>query len=560
MNTAYLTFKPDNFLLLKKLRNIVLRIYKNPVNWLTVFLIFSFPLSANASKVVVWGAPDINFQPSADYQLTLKQSGITFSPFVYYTYNRSVDKQIDSKGLYLKNGFLDMHANEYIDPKLNKDTYAHSWSNFDFEGDSVEVEIIVSAGIEGITLPLTSCAVFPSSLGIKCKIADGNKIQFTLRNPAKIAVVPNYEEAQSKIANGSAAQAYAGYRNPFFLFARSPETNVPDKNAAGTLVVKSGAMYNQTDFDKSSVIYFEKGVHDYSRFVTQDTDNYMVLKSKQTVYLEGGAYVFGHFKASSKMLIADMPAIRGRGVLSGQKNIWTSIPYTTTEIKWVKTDGITVTDANNHLSHSVAPFTDVAVVGAWHGNTDGITVESGNSGETFSGYHVDNCFVMADDSNLKFRGTARIRNYTLWQLNNAEPLWIAESSNSTLDGLNIICHTAPARQHINMQVPAGSNMKNLLIKNILVESPYVGRLFLMQSNYTGAGVALDNVVFENITVNTKKIINKSPVGKVAAGNSAFGKLTFKNLVINGVKVTNSNYTDYFTPLNGLQIGTELVFE
>lgn len=527
---------------------------------LTVFSIAVFANTTVGSRVVVWDGSGAEINPSADYQVTLKQSGITYTPFVYYTYNRSVDKQIDSKGLYLKNGFLDLHANEYIEPSANNDTYAHSWTNFDFEGDSVEVEITVSSGVEGITLPLTSCAVFPSSLGIKCKIVDGNKIQFTLRNPAKIAVVPNYQEALNKIANGSAAQAYAGYRNPFFLFARSPETNVPDKNAAGTLLIKQGDVYTQTDFDKATVIYFEKGIHDYSRFITTDTDSYMVLKSYQTVYLEGGAYVYGHFKAVSKMLIKDMPQIKGRGVLSGQKNIWTSIPYTTTEIKWVKTEGITISDANNHLSHSVAPFIDVAVVGAWHGNTDGITVESGNSGETYSGYNVDNCFVMADDSNLKFRGSARIRNYTIWQLNNAEPLWIAESANSSLDGLNIICHTAPARQHINMQVPATSNMKNLYISNILIESPYVGRMFLMQSNYTGAGVALDNVVFENITVNTKKIINKSPVGKVSASNSPFGKLVFKNLIVNGVKVTNANYTDYFTPLNGLALGTELVFE
>jgi hypothetical protein len=397
-------------------------------------------------------------------------------------------------------------------------------------------------------------------LGIVGKIVSNDTVRFTLEKPVKIAIVPNYLEAREKITNGEPVQAYAGYRNPFFLFARAPEVTIPDKNALGTLLIKPGETYTQADFDKASLIYFTKGVHDYSRFTTSDPDNYMVLKAGQTMYLEGGAYVYGHVSAISKMLIKDMPVLRGRGTMSGQKNIWTGVPYATSEIRWIKTEGINYTDANNHMSHSVAPFTDVAVVGAWHGNTDGLTVENPNSGETYSGFNVDDCFVMAADTNLKFRGSARIRNYTAWQLNNAEPFWIAESNNSSLDGLYIICHNSSGRQHINMQVPATSNIKNLHIKNIVSEAPFIGRLFLMQSNYNGKGVAFENVLFENITINTQKIVGKSTIGRGSATNSPFGNVVFRNLVINGKKVTNQNCTDYFNLLQGLVVGTELVFE
>lgn len=517
-------------------------------------------LKRSTTRIIPWDGPGGEILPSADYAISIKSDGNTYKPFVYYTYNRTIDKEIDAEGLYKKNSFLSLHANQYVDPKLSKDTYAHSWSHFDFEGGPVEVEIKISSNVEGITLPLTSCGIFPSYLGIVCNIVSNDTVRFTLDKPVKIAIVPNYLEARERITNGKAVQAFAGYRNPFFLFARAPEINIPDKNASGTLLIKPGAIYTQADFDKAILIYFEKGVHDYSRFTTSNPDNYMVLKSGQTMYLEGGAYVYGHVTASSKMLIKDMPILRGRGTMSGQKNIWTGNPSANSEIRWVKTEGINYTDANNHMTHSCAPIADVAVVGAWHGNTDGLTVENPSSGETYSGYNVDDCFVMAADTNLKFNGSAKVRNYTVWQLSNAETFLVNKTSNSSLDGLYIICHNSSAKQHFNMQVPASYNNKNLHIKNIISEAPFIGRLFLIQSDYTGAGVAFENVVLENITINTQKIISKSSIGRGSASNSAFGKLIFRNLVINGIKVTNQNCTDYFNLLQGLVVGTELVFE
>jgi hypothetical protein len=518
------------------------------------------------TRVITWGAPGGDVLTSADYDVTLKSNGNAWKPYVNYSFNRSVDKSIDKERKYLKNAFLELHANQYVRPQDDNDTYAHSWAHFDFEGGPVDVEVKISKNVEGLELPLKSCGIFPLELGIECKIVGSDTVSFTLEKPAKIAIVPNYLQALEKIKTSDTMKVLDGYRNPLFLFARSPEKNIPDKNALGTLVVKPGQMYSPADFDKATLIYFEPGVHEYSFFNDADDFNYINLKTGQTMYLAGGSYVYGHVSSKIKQPVNDMPLIFGRGTLSGLRTVWTGVPYVTTQIRNVRLDGINVTDQHDHLSHSKSPFRDIAVVGAWHGNTDGVTVE-GPAIDSFTGWHVDDCFVMAADTNLKFRGSARIRNYTIWQLANSEPFWIADSNDSYVDGVYVICFnkiapvmSADPGQIVNFQVPVSSNMKNITVKNLFCEAPFTTRLFLLQSNYTGAGSAYKNILFENIIINTPKILMKSPVGRKDEKCSPFGKITFRNLVINGRKVTNENCTDYFKLLPGVTTGKEINFE
>jgi hypothetical protein len=477
-----------------------------------------------------------------------------------------VDKVVDAEGLYLKHGFLNLHANQYIDPKLNKDTYAHSWAYFDFFGAPVEVTLTIRKGVEGLDLPLKSCGIYPQHLGIKCRIISDDTISFVLDRPAKIAIVPNHLQAVEKINQSGKTGVHDGYRNPFFLFAREPETEIPDKNAADTLVVKPGDKYGPHDFQKANTIWFEPGIHDYSKYNTEDPDHYIDLKTRQTLYLAGGSYVYGHVSSKIKTPVSDMPVMRGRGTMSGERNAWTGVPYVTTEVKNVRLDGVHLTDPNNHISHSNSPFKDIAVVGAWHGNTDGQTVD-GPDGDPFTGWHSDNCFVMAADTNLKFRGSSRIRNYTVWQLANAEPLWIANSWDSLLDGLNVICYNKIAAENsknpgqvINIHIRESGKFTNIKTMNVYCEAPFVSKLFLIESANKSNTVSYENIVFENIIVNTPRIVIKSTVGNTSRDCTPFGEVVFRNLVINGTKVTNENCLDYFTLLEGVSVGKELKFE
>jgi hypothetical protein len=512
---------------------------------------------ASDARIVVWGRPGLEVPVSPDYEVTVKSGGRTWQPFTYYSYNRPYDKLLDPEGKYIKLSFLALHSNEYKQPKDNKDTFAHSWTHFDFSGGPVEVEVKIRKGFDGLTLPLKSCGIFPSTLGITTRVIKGDTICFTLEKPAKIAIVPNHLQAMERLKTAEAKQAFEGYRNPLFLFARAPETNVPDKSAPGTVVVKPGQACSVADFAQAKVIYFEPGVHDYAQFNAADPDHYMTLRTGQTLYLAGGAYVFGVVRSEKGLPISALPLLRGRGTLSGIKQRWSDVPYYTTLEKGVRLDGIQIADPHNHISHSFAPVRDIAVVGAWHGNTDGFTREVPKS-EPYQGWHVEDCFVMAADTNLKVGGPARVRNYTIWQLANAEPLWIRNPDGCMVDGLQVIAFNAwPNRQTVNI---SRGTVKNSVFKNFTIEAPFVPLLFLMPTGSENGGPVYENVLFENIRVNVPHIAKKSPFGTPGAPGAKPGRVVFRNLIINGTKVTAQNCGDYFDLAKEVSLGKEIIFE
>lgn len=508
------------------------------------------------TRVTVWDGPGGDVAASPDYEVTVSSGGRSWRPFTYYSYNRPVDKLLDREGKYLKLGFLALHSNEFKRPEDNRDTYAHSWTHFDSVGDPVDVVVKIRRPLDGLTLPLKSCGIFPSTLGIRGEVVAGDSIRFTLDRPAKIAIVPNHREALEKLKTADPKQAFEGYRNPLFLFARAPETDVPNKTASGALVIKPGQAYGVDDFARAKVIWFEPGIHDYSQFNPADPDHYITLQSGQTMYLAGGAYVYGVVSFERRGPISEMPLLCGRGTLSGIKQRWTDVPYRTTLERNVRMEGIQIADPHNHISHSCSPVKDLAVVGAWHGNTDGLTCEV-PKWETYQGWHIEDCFVMAADSNLKVGGPARVRNYTAWQLNNAEPFWIRNPDGCTVDGVQVIAYHNPAgRQTINI---SRGTAKNSVFRNILIEAPFVPLLFLMPVRNSEGSPAYENVLFENVVVNTPHIAAKSPFGAAEEG-VRIGKVVFRNLVINGAKVTGQNCRDYFELLKGVTVGKEIVFE
>jgi hypothetical protein len=514
--------------------------------------------AGEGARVAAWPGPGGDVEASPNYDVTVTAAGATTKLFTYYTYNRPYDKTLDREGKYIKLSFLAMHSTEYAAPSASADTYAHSWAHFDFSGGPVDVKVRILTPGDGLTMPLSSCAVLPSSYGVTCRVVGEDAMAFTLEKPAKVAVVANPVLAAEKLAKLPRKATVEGYRNPLFLFARAPETAVPDKTAPGTLVVKPGDRYKQADFAKASLIYFEPGVHDYSR-VDGDLDYYLVLQKGQTAYLAGGAYVYANVRSDLKSPISAMPLLRGRGTLSGAKQRWTDVPYQITVVKGIRMDGIQITDAHNHITHTNGPIRDVAIVGAWHGNTDGPTLGVPKS-DPYTGIHVEDCFVMAADTNLKLEQTTRVRNYTVWQQANAEPLWIRAADGVTLEDFHVIAANSWGRGQIFNVRAAEANERNATVRNATVEAPFAWLLFFMPSDYKGSGLAFDNLLFENVTVTTPHLGAKSPIGAATGDPNRFGKVVFRNLVINGTRVTADNYKDYFEPAAGITVGREVVFE
>ena len=134
----------------------------------------------SGTRVIVWDGPGGDVPASPDYEVTVRSGGNAWKPFTYYSYNRPYDKLLDPEGKYIKLSFLALHSNEYKRPEDNRDTYAHSWTHFDFAGGPVEVEVHIKRPIDGLTLPLRSCGIFPSTLGITCQVVGDSTIRFTL--------------------------------------------------------------------------------------------------------------------------------------------------------------------------------------------------------------------------------------------------------------------------------------------------------------------------------------------------------------------------------------------
>lgn len=526
--------------------------------WL-VTLLSPAALAPLPARVVVHPAPGGEVAVSPDYQVTVRAGGQVETPFVHYTWNRAWDKWADYEGDYLKVPFFGLHSELAQPADKDPDTYAHSWLGFDFDAGPVEVEVKLLRPPVGITVPLTSAAILPAVHGIAAQVA-GDTITFMLPKPLKVAVVPNAAEAFAKLADLPAKRALEGYRNPLFVFARAPERDVPDKSAPGTLVVKPGEMVTPAQVAACKLLWFEPGVHQFAKFNAADPDHYLELQKGQTAYLAPGAYVYGHFRSSVFRPVADMPTVRGRGTLSGIKNRWSGIPWKHTPVKNLRVEGITITDRHNHLTGAPGPMYDVAAPGAWHGNTDGPAFHLPTD-DPWDDWICDDCFIMAADTNLLISGKAKVRNYTVWQLGNAEPLWINGAVDGGLvDGLHVIAFNDwRSRQTINCVGLNRGVKRHVTVRNVSIEAPFVPVLFRLSTDFKGPGQAFDQIVFENIAVTTPHIREKSPLG--SAGQAArFGHVTFRNLTIGGTRVTNANCRDWFEIADGLQPGREVVFE
>jgi hypothetical protein len=536
-----------------------------------VFPAMSYGCKAAGAQtgITVWDVPGGESLASPHYQVTLKRGRKSWRVFTYYTFSKGVDKIIDHEGErnYVKLGFLRMHSNEFIPSEKNKDTYAHSWACFDVAGGPVEVEIKILQPVSGITFPLQSCGVFPSSLGIECEIIAVDTVRFTMEKSAKIAVVPNYRQALEQLEELNPKEALEGYRNPLFLFARNPESNIPDKDSEGTLLVKPGELYLVDDFDNADTIFFEAGIHDYSNYNPNDPNHYIRLNKGQTLYLAGGAYLYGIVRSDAQRII-DKPIVRGRGTLSGDKQPWTGVPTSNNLIINVRLEGIQIADPHNHIGGGNAPFKDIALVGGWHGNTDGLGKNSVTD-DPFDGWHMEDCFSFAADTNMYVGGNARIRNHTIWQLNNAEPAWIRNVKDAAIDGLYIIAYNrfradaGRPGQTFNLAHDyrrPEMTLNSIRVTNALVDAPFVGRLFLITADLDSDEIIYKDILFENITVKTPYIKEKSLIGIKGDKKAAFGKVVFRNLVINGTRVTGDNFTDYFEMLNGVTIGKEIIVE
>ena len=165
---------------------------------------------------------------------------------------------------------VDVYSARVLDPPFaGKYDYGgpYCFANFDTSGPVV-VEIRSKRS-------LLSTVIRPESAGVKPTVVDDHTLTLSIDGPRKLSVEPD------------------GKKGPLLLFANPVETDAPKPGDPG-------------------VVYFAPGVHKPEK---------IQLKSDQTLYLAGGAFVKAEVLAEGKNI-----RIRGRGILDGSDWEWRKGP------------------------------------------------------------------------------------------------------------------------------------------------------------------------------------------------------------------------------------------
>jgi hypothetical protein len=522
--------------------------------------------------------------------------------FVYYSYG------LDQYTIYDRKGVADPNPKIMTpsSPRRNSTTI------FSFTG-SVTVRIKINPSAADISLPLKSAKVLPLSYNIPCTIKDGNIIEFQLDRPEKVAVIPNYDAAmqvyhtkgEGHIPISSWKNSYAvektrpsfhgtkledyvaeGYQNPLFVFAHEPEKSIPDSTASTTLIVHPGDVVTQSKLNQYKTIWFTPGVHDLSQLGSTPFNYTQILKG-QTFYLEGGSYVKTRINGA---LTGDGKSkIMGRGMISGINHKWVkSIPLASQIIKVDSIMGITITDRACFGLYGGSYIGDIAMIGAWHPNTDCTDVNDNCL--------IENCFFQAHDDNLKINHNTHARHCVIWQGENAHPIMVKETFRDVQDGIHLFANSIVedidiigyfvgsdwdnpwphiSRAAIAVVTAMDIEIKNFTFRNIRIETPYLYRIFdvyNLDSNVPSVNpgwfkpttesyhTKIDSMAFSDIKVTCPVICYNSLIG--SGYSNALKNLSLSNININGTEVTSKNYSDFIefesANVDNLTINDELI--
>jgi hypothetical protein len=386
----------------------------------------------------------------------------------------------------------------------------------------VKIEVISKRPVKTVELK-------PFSLQIKPAVSN-NKISFTLAKPGQLTVEVN------------------SYHYALHLFANPLEEKKVDVNGPG-------------------VTYFGPGVHRPGK---------MEMKSGETIYIDGGAVVYGAITAREAQNIR----VLGRGVLDSssfaRSDAWGT--FSCYHCAGVELDGIILRDPP---SWTVIPsasrdvrISNIKLIGLWKYNADGIDIVNCQH------VRIDRCFIRAYDDCIVLKGLqGRKENRTddqnledvlvtgcvIWNdwgraLEIGAETCADEMKDITFKDCDII-----RPNHVALDIQHGDRamVKNVRFENIRVEfdvNPlpaliqkgkddtypikddygFCPRLMVVEIKKTGWNKDpmrgnVRNVVFKDIYVTTPKYIPASEFSGYDETHTTDG-VSIQNLVINGKRV------------------------
>lgn len=256
---------------------------------------------------------------------------------------------VDSKPVFVYQARVSKYPINQVWPGYQRpvnQTELASFAYFDFNG---EVEIQIKSDVE-----IKSLDVRPREFGIKPTI-DGRLIKIKLSKPAQFTVEVN------------------GYHHALHLFVNQ---------------------INNENIDKRDpkVHYFGPGIHEAG---------IINLKSNETLFIDGGAIVFGVIRSENTRNIK----ILGRGILDASKFERGKAPAMIA-LKGVKNafvSGIILRDSHFWAiiptNCDSVTFDNIKLIGLWRYNSDGIDIVNCKN------ILVRNSFIRAFDDNIVIRGT-----------------------------------------------------------------------------------------------------------------------------------------------------------
>lgn len=372
-----------------------------------------------------------------------------------------------------------------FEEQLKNMTDFNHWSTFEFTGE-VEVCLRVLKG------SFTGCDIFPKSKNV-VPVIKGNEILFKIKDPSKLYVqIAGMEE------------------HPFFLFADAPETYVPSKTDKNTIWFDAGSVY--------------------------DIGAKYKVKSGQTVYVEGGAWVYGTFALD---VDAKDVNILGRGVISSQKlgkksnaeNIPFSTIYAPGTVGNCTIEGVTITDPAHFciITYIKNNTSNVKLFGWWY-QTDGW------GGGDFS--TLENSFMKVNDDNVKvYHRKQSVKNLVLYQQINGAPFQLSWGNHggaeSVVDGVELVaCNVSVDSKPGNADLVnlrhhgKGMVIRDLAFRNITADQ---GVYRIIGLNNDMGGVIRD-VRLENIRLSKAPF---EPGFIYLSGGGSVGNIQITNLQVKG---------------------------
>jgi hypothetical protein len=374
------------------------------------------------------------------------------------------DRQVtaDGKSVFVYETAVNFNRVYSTNPTLEKTPVAY----FDFSGSAT-----VTVTAPGVTI--ASALLRPASYGVQPTI-NGNSVTFTLTKAGRLTLE----------LNGDVHRA-------LHLFADSIEAN-PAHNG------------------DANVRYFGPGVYDAGE---------MSLNSGQTIYIAGGAVVYGAIRGGN----ISNATIRGRGILSGSKiargSGWQNLVNISANSSNINVNGIILFDSPTlHfciLQTNGMHVDDVKLIGA-RPNSDGIDM-IGCTNSTIKGCFVrtwDDCLCVKTDGGPNATGIA-FSGCVIWT-DLAQSMEIGyETRSDLIDGISFkdmdVIHDFH-KPVMSIHVSDHGTVQNISYENIRVEDARLSTteqtdnllvdLWVGNSQWTQDAQKgkIQNVHFSNITV------------------------------------------------------------